>query len=666
MDMQRAYSLLSVKAVDDDKRVITGIASSPTTDRQGDVVEPLGAKFKTPMPLLLYHDSERPVGRVVFAKPTKDGIPFTATLPNVAEPGVVQDRVNEAYHSLKYLLIGAVSIGFRVLEDGYELMKNGGYRIKEWEWLELSLCSIPANPDALIQSFKSMDPARIRASIGANISSMDSQARAALGSASPGREPPGASGTKQTAASGGFFHSRSPKGKETMKTMNELLSELRETRTQKAARMTELVELIKAGEDHGAEFDALESEVSDLDNAIRVKRVEAMNASAARPVDGTTSKAATESRGPTIIVRKTDADDKFAGQSFVRMVRAKWLAKANDCSASEVAEQLWGKTNPNMVRWIKAAVAGGGTGSGEWGAELADSDTKYMGDFITYLHGMTVFDRLPLRQVPARVHIKGQDGAATGYWVGESKSIPPSAQDFSDVELTPLKVAALAVVSNELLRDSSPAAEMLVRDALVEASAQRVDTTFFSATAASAGVSPAGLLNGVTGVQASGTDAAAIRADIQSLYAPFFSAKNASGIQLVMTPSMAKAISLLVNSLGQTEFPGLNSTGGSLLGDTVWTGDNVTAGNIVALKPSDIYRIGDSGVQVSMSREATIEMNDAAAGASDTPVAMASHTVSMYQTESTAIKVVRSINYAKRRSHAVQFIENAEYGGVVS
>jgi hypothetical protein len=28
--------------------------------------------------------------------------------------------------------------------------------------------------------------------------------------------------------------------------------------------------------------------------------------------------------------------------------------------------------------------------------------------------------------------------------------------------------------------------------------------------------------------------------------------------------------------------------------------------------------------------------------------------------------VVRSINYAKRRSHAVQFIENAEYGGVVS
>jgi hypothetical protein len=69
---------------------------------------------------------------------------------------------------------------------------------------------------------------------------------------------------------------------------------------------------------------------------------------------------------------------------------------------------------------------------------------------------------------------------------------------------------------------------------------------------------------------------------------------------------------------------------------------------------------------VSVSREATIEMNDAAAGASDTPVAMASHAVSMYQTESTAIKVVRSINYAKRRTGVVQYIDNVEYGGVVS
>lgn len=41
---------------------ITGTASTPTTDRMGDVVEPMGAKFKTPMPLLWQHESDKPVG----------------------------------------------------------------------------------------------------------------------------------------------------------------------------------------------------------------------------------------------------------------------------------------------------------------------------------------------------------------------------------------------------------------------------------------------------------------------------------------------------------------------------------------------------------------------------------------------------------------------------
>jgi hypothetical protein len=45
----------------------------------GDVVEPMGAQFKNPMPLLWQHDSQ-PVGQVTFGKPTKDGIPFEARL----------------------------------------------------------------------------------------------------------------------------------------------------------------------------------------------------------------------------------------------------------------------------------------------------------------------------------------------------------------------------------------------------------------------------------------------------------------------------------------------------------------------------------------------------------------------------------------------------------
>jgi uncharacterized protein len=187
----RAYSLLNVKTVDEDRRIITGIASTPTPDRVGDIVMPMGAKFATPMPLLLYHNGEKPVGTVDFAKPTKNGIPFKASLPNVVEEGVVRDRVQEAWHSIKYKLIAAVSIGFRAMEGGVDMIKTG-LQFNEWEWLELSLVAIPAQPDAVIQSFKSMDRAQIHSLLGTHpsdsdaerqslIKSLDIQARAASG-----------------------------------------------------------------------------------------------------------------------------------------------------------------------------------------------------------------------------------------------------------------------------------------------------------------------------------------------------------------------------------------------------------------------------------------------------------------------------------------------------
>lgn len=162
----KAYSLLEVKQVEDEQRVIRGIATSPTVDRVGDVVMPEGAIFRGPIGLHLYHKHDLPVGNVEFGKATKAGIPFTATIPDVKEDGTVRDRVNEAWHSVKYKLLGAVSIGFRALEDGVELMKSGGLRFTKWEMLELSLVSVPANPDAMIQSFKSADAAAIRSALG--------------------------------------------------------------------------------------------------------------------------------------------------------------------------------------------------------------------------------------------------------------------------------------------------------------------------------------------------------------------------------------------------------------------------------------------------------------------------------------------------------------------
>lgn len=151
-----AKSLVEVESLDGEERVIRGIATTPRPDRVGDIVEPLGVKVASDIPLFLYHDHHKTVGRAKFGRATAKGIPFEAYLPKIEEIGILKDRVDEAWQMVKYNLITAVSIGFRAVHDKIETMKGGGLRFIESEVLELSLVPVPAQPDAVIQTFKSM------------------------------------------------------------------------------------------------------------------------------------------------------------------------------------------------------------------------------------------------------------------------------------------------------------------------------------------------------------------------------------------------------------------------------------------------------------------------------------------------------------------------------
>lgn len=153
----RAYSVLTVKAVDDAARTITGIATTPSVDRVGDIIEPLGVKFTNPLAFLWQHDHDKPVGTCEFGKPSATGIPFTAKLihPDDVESPTLKDRLQEAWDSIKAGLVRAVSIGFRPIE--YAFMDGGGIRFIESEVFELSAVTIPANADAVITAVKSID-----------------------------------------------------------------------------------------------------------------------------------------------------------------------------------------------------------------------------------------------------------------------------------------------------------------------------------------------------------------------------------------------------------------------------------------------------------------------------------------------------------------------------
>lgn len=160
MKTQRAFSAITIKSVSEDAREITGMASTPALDRVKDIVEPTGLTFSNEAPLLLNHDHSQPVGTVQFGTPTNKGLPFKATIAKVAEAGVVKDRTDEAWHSVKSGLIKGVSIGF--IPSEYEsLGKDKGTRFLKAAVHELSLVAIPCNPEAVITAFKSMAAAEV-------------------------------------------------------------------------------------------------------------------------------------------------------------------------------------------------------------------------------------------------------------------------------------------------------------------------------------------------------------------------------------------------------------------------------------------------------------------------------------------------------------------------
>src|SRR4029434_4819627 len=105
--MNRAYSVLTIKSVDEEQRIIKGLATTPTPDRVGDIVEPKGAHFKLPIPLLFQHRAGEPSGHVTDARVTDEGIAITAQVAKGVLP-----RIDEAWALIKSGLVRGLSIGF--------------------------------------------------------------------------------------------------------------------------------------------------------------------------------------------------------------------------------------------------------------------------------------------------------------------------------------------------------------------------------------------------------------------------------------------------------------------------------------------------------------------------------------------------------------------------
>ncbi|MCL6246512.1 HK97 family phage prohead protease [Acinetobacter sp. ANC 4945] len=154
--MNQAYSLLTIKSIDEEKGIVYGIATTPATDRVDDVVEPQGAKFTLPIPFLWQHNDQKPVGNVIQADVKDDGIhvAIQMVLADQVKSAELKERLLLAWDSIKTGLVRGLSIRLRGLKVA-DIQHSWGLHFFEWEWLELSAVTIPANQEATITSVKS-------------------------------------------------------------------------------------------------------------------------------------------------------------------------------------------------------------------------------------------------------------------------------------------------------------------------------------------------------------------------------------------------------------------------------------------------------------------------------------------------------------------------------
>lgn len=658
--MNHAYSTLVIKDMGSDgkKRLFSGIASTPSPDRVGDIVLPKGAVYKLPIPLLSHHDSRQPIGWVNKVKITADGIEIDGEVADIPEDGNLKDRIAEAWQEIKYGLVKGLSIGFNPIKSA-RIEGTYSYEYQEWEWLELSAVTIPANADASIQTIKSIAENQ-RAALGHK-----------SGAAVHLKSLPGASGNKTP---------KTPKGTE-MKIAEQIAS-FEAKRVASAERMN--VIMAKAAEEgrtldeqETQEYDSLQAEVQAVDNhLVRMKAHESSTVVKATPVtnalvekDGHNVRGGVEvGNGPIRVETRLEK-----GVPFVRYMKALVQAKGIVHLAAQIADSNpdWKKSSPEVAMVLKAAVAAGDTTTAGWASELVYNQ-NITSAFLDYLRPRTILGKIQgMTQVPFNVRWGTQTGGSTGYWVGQGAPAPVSKLSTGSDSLGIAKAAGLVVLDKELIMSSSPSAELLVRNDLANTIAQFLDVNFIAPDyAAVANVNPASITNGVDPTAASGTAAANLRTDAQNLFANFDS-NNLDGPEFVWvtTPKVARAMSMMVTSLGEPFYPTVTPFGGTFMGyplivslSSMQVGSPSSGeGNLLVLVHAPSIAMADEGgLTIDASEEAAIQMLDNPTNTS-TGGTTATSMVSMFQTNSVALRATRFINWKKRRTFAVQYIKDANY-----
>ncbi|HSR77258.1 MAG TPA: hypothetical protein VLN57_11795 [Xanthobacteraceae bacterium] len=157
----RKQSIDTVEKVDE--RTLRFTISSGAVDRDLDMINPAGWQLanyqKNPVVLWAHQPTILPIGKAIEVSQKNDRLTSVVSFLPEKDYGAAGEFADQVYRLARDGYLAATSVGFRPIRWDFSQDKDrgaedwffGGIDYHEQELVELSLCTVPSNPEALIE-----------------------------------------------------------------------------------------------------------------------------------------------------------------------------------------------------------------------------------------------------------------------------------------------------------------------------------------------------------------------------------------------------------------------------------------------------------------------------------------------------------------------------------
>ena len=365
-------------------------------------------------------------------------------------------------------ILKAVSVGF--LPTEVEPVRNGkgvptgGLRIKAPQLLEASLVSVPANPDALAIA-KALNLTDLER---AWVFSENNARRAILKS-----QPRGSGDTRN----------RQPRNPTNM----SLTQKIEAAQARVAGLQDDLTDHMNVDDGerddtHGDVQDQLTKELEEANAELdRLERAEKVLMKRVTKPAAKSDTDSDNSGSPVTFQRKNEQPGTVMVRAMLCTVKG-YLESRN---VHQVAAELYAQDR-EVAEMVKATSAPADTTTAGWAAELVN---EAVGSFLEALRPVSVYPQVPGlrlnfgRNGTIKIPGWGSTGGLSGGFVGEGAPIPVKEGAVTAQTMAAHKLAVISLFTREIGNHSQPAIEGLIRQAILDDTAEALDAAFLGTAA---------------------------------------------------------------------------------------------------------------------------------------------------------------------------------------